>query len=106
MAKGTGLQPNTLLQVPDFVQAVVLASSVGQAFDVPAGMRYVAFSMNADFWVKYGSTAALIPSTSTTAGTSSPELNPTARDIRSTSLTTGLSIIAPAATSGSMAWYT
>ena len=70
MSKGTGVPTQSILSAPDYTQAVVLAtgSSNAQVFDVPAGMGYCGFSMNNDFWVKYGSTAVVIPSTSTTAG--------------------------------------
>lgn len=107
MAKGTGLPTNSILVAPDYVQGVVLAtgSSNAQAFDVPAGMAYVGFSMNGDFWVSYGSTAATIPGTSTTAGTTTPELNPTFRNLRSTQATTGIAISAEQVTKGSMSWY-
>lgn len=105
MAKGSNLRVQDVIAAPDFVQAVVLAANTGQAFDTPAGMGKVLFSMTGDFWVKYGSTAALVPSTSTTGGSSSPELNPTMRDIVSTAACTGISIIAAAVQSGSLAWY-
>lgn len=105
MAKQSGVPTPSILQFPDFTQSVVLSSGVGQAFDVPAGMGYVGFSMNADFWVKYGSTAAAVPSTSSTSGTTNSELNPTYRNIGSTAATTGISIAADAATKGSLNWY-
>lgn len=105
MSKGTGVPVASILHAPDYTQAVVLSSGVGQAFDVPAGMGFVGFSLTEDFWVKYGSTAAAVPSTSTTAGTSSPELNPTYRNLSSTAKTTGISIVSDAAAKGSINWY-
>ena len=82
MSKGTGIAAGQILGFPDFVQAVVLVANTGQAFDTPAGMGSVLFSMNADFYARYGSTAAAVPTTSSTAATGS-ELNPTARNIGS-----------------------
>jgi len=105
MAKGTGLSMQAILTRPDFTQAVVLAAGTGQAFDVPTGMAFVAFSMDTDFWVRYGSTAAAVPSSSTTSGTTNAELNPTTRFVGSTATTSGISIVSAYACNGSMSWY-
>jgi len=105
MAKGTGLPTQSILAVPDAVQAVVLAAGTGQAFDVPTGMACVAFSMDQDFWVLYGSTAASVPTTSSTSLTTNAELNPTVRNVQSTATTSGISIISSVVCSGSLAWY-
>jgi len=105
MAKGSGIALNGILATPDYTQPVVLSSGVGQAFDTPTGMAIAAFSMNNDFWVKYGSTGATVPSTSSTAGSSSPELNPTMRFVGSTLSCTGLSIVSDFAAKGSINWY-
>ena len=105
MAKGTGVETRSILSSPDFVQSVALSSGVGQAFDTPAGMSYVLFSMDTNFWVRYGSTAASVPTTSSTAGTTNAELNPTARNIGSTQACTGISIVSSAACVGSLSWY-
>lgn len=96
-----------ILSSPDFVQNVVLAANTGQAFDTPAGARVVVFAMDSDFWVRYGSTNAAIPTSSSTVGSSTwaAELNPTARDIGSTVNTTGISIISASAAKGSLAWF-
>jgi len=104
MPKGTGLPPNTILSAPDFVQHVSLASSVGQAFDTPAGMGYVLFSFRGDFSARYGSTSAANVTTSSTAATGS-EINPTIRNIVSTAQTTGISVIADQAITGTLSWY-
>lgn len=96
---------NEIIQRPDFVQAVVLASSVGQAFDVPAGAGFVAFSFSDNFWVLYGSTAAGLPSSSSTGGSTNSELNPTVRNIGSTASCTGISISSPNAQAGSLTWW-
>lgn len=103
--KNSGIYTGQILNSPSFVQAVVLASSVAQAFDVPAGMGYVNFAFNADVWAKYGSTQATIPATTSTAGTTNSELNPTARNIGSTVACTGISIISASACAGSLSWF-
>lgn len=94
-----------IMQAPDFVQAVVLASSVGQSFDTPAGAGFVVFSFSDNYWVRYGSTTAGLPSSSSTAGSSTSELNPTARNIGSTASCTGISISSPNAQVGSISWW-
>ena len=85
------LHPTDILRAPNFVNVAVLASSVNQGFDVPTGAKYVSFAGNADFYVKLGSTACLLPTTSvsTGAGNGANELNPTVRSIGSTAATTG-----------------
>lgn len=105
MAKGPGIPTNQILQAPDFVQGVVLAAGTAQAFDTPTGMGYALFSFDQDFWVKYGSTAATVPSSSTTSGTTNSELNPTIRNIASTASCTGISLISNFTANGSISWY-
>lgn len=108
MSKGMGIRNSgEILSFPDYTQAVVLAtgSSNAQAFDVPTGMAFACFAFNADVWVKYGSTAVVIPSTSTTAGSSTPELNPTTRNLGSTQSCTGISLASEYVTKGSINWY-
>lgn len=105
MSGQTGVPTPSILQKPDITQSVVLSSGVGQAFDVPAGMGYAGFSMNADFWVRYGSTAAVVPTTSSSAGTTSAELNPTYRNLSSTAGTTGFSMVSDFGAKGSINWY-
>lgn len=105
MAKGTNLALNSVLPFSDFIQPVVLAAGVGQAFDVPAGMGFVAFSMDQDFWTKYGSTSAIVPAASTTAASTAGELNPTIRNLGSTASCTGISLISASDSKGSLAWY-
>ncbi len=92
-------------QPSNYVQGVVFAAGTGQAFDVPAGAGYVAFSFPSDFWVKFGSTGVVIPTSSTTAGSTSPELNPTARNIGSSAGCTGISLISATTQAGSISWY-
>ena len=112
MAKGTGLRTENVQLMPDFVQGVVLASSVPQAFDTPAGMGYVSFSFDSDVYVKYGSTATGYPSSSATAGTTFGERIPgaaatqTMRNIQSTAACSGISLVGAAAVArGTLSWY-
>ena len=100
-----GMPPSDFLRAPNYVNAAVLASSVGQAFDVPEGAQFVSFKGSVDFYVKYGSTAAAVPTSSLSTGNGS-ELNPTTRSIGSTNATTGLSVISPSAGNVTMSWYT
>jgi hypothetical protein len=96
--------PTEILSCPNFVQSFVLSSGVAQAFDTPTGAGYVAFSMNSDVWVSYGSTSATVPAASST-GSSGSELNPTVRNIGSTASCTGISIYSDSACKGSLAWF-
>lgn len=106
--KGTGLtHPQDIISTPDTVQRAVLAAGTGQAFDIPALGSYVIFGSNVDFLVRWGSTAAAVPTTSSTAvSTDLTELNPTARNVGSTADTTGFSIIAATTGIVTMSWYT
>lgn len=99
-----GVNATQILASPDVVQSVVLSSGVGQAFDTPAGAGFVAFAADADIWVRYGSTAAVAPTTTTT-GSSGSEFNPTIRNIGSTQTTSGISIYSDSACKGSIAWW-
>ena len=96
--------PTEVLSTPDFVQSVVLTSGVAQAFDTPTDAGFVVFAINSDYWVRYGSTGAVSPTTSST-GASGSELNPTSRNIGSTLACTGISIYSDYACKGSIAWY-
>lgn len=105
--KGTGLtHPQDVIVSPDYVQQAVLVANTGQAFDVPTGGSYVVFGSNADFMVRWGSTAASIPTTSSTGSSTNAEMNPTARNVGSTASTTGFSIIAATVGIVTMSWYT
>lgn len=95
---------NEIMQRPDFVQAVVLASSVGQSFTPPAGAGFVAFSFPDNFWVNYGNTSAGLPA-ATSTGSSNSELNPTVRNIGSTLSTSVISVSSPNAQAGSISWW-
>ena len=95
-----------ILASPDTYTNVVLAGGAAQAFDVPPGAGVVAFSFNTDFWVKYGSTGAQVPTTSqSSASSSGSELNPTIRNIGSTLACTGISINSAGAGAGSLCWF-
>ena len=85
---------------------VFAAASSGHAFDTPAGCRNVLFSGTADFYVAYGTTAATVPSSDTTAGSSNfgpVELNPTIRHL--TTASTGISLVASSSGIVTMAFY-
>lgn len=104
--KGTGLtHPFDIISSPDYVGHGVLASSVGQAFDTPTGAGFVVFSSNVDFFVRYGSTAASVPTTSSTGSSTNAELNPTTRNIGSTAACTGISVISANAGIVTMSWF-
>ena len=105
--KNTGLgNANEILASPDTYTNVVLAAGTAQAFDVPSGAGFVAFSFNTDIWVKYGSTGAQVPTTSqSSASSTGSELNPTIRNIGSTLACTGVSIVSAAAAAGSLTWF-
>ena len=108
MSKGPVIPIGQILDAPDYTQGVVLTtgSSNAQAFDNPiAGGGYVNLAFNTDVWVKYGSTACVIPSSTTTAGSSTPELNPTMRNIHSPLACTGISLAAEIAGKGVISWY-
>jgi hypothetical protein len=95
-----------ILATPDTYTNVVLAAGLAQAFDVPSGAGIVAFSFNTDFWVKYGSTGAQVPTTSqSSASSSGSELNPTIRNFGSTLGCTGISIVSAIAGAGSLCWF-
>lgn len=93
----------------DFIQQAALVAATGQAFDVPTGGGQVAFSatIGVDLWVRFGSTAAAIPTTSTTGGstTNNTILNPTIRNITSTLACTGYSVISATTGIAVMEWW-
>lgn len=106
--KNSGLlHPTEIIAVSDTVQQAVLVGGTGQAFDVPSGARYCSFapSLALDFWVRYGSTAASIPTTSSTGSSTNSELNPTTRNIGSTAMTTGISLVAASAGYVTISWW-
>jgi hypothetical protein len=97
MKKLQPLPASGILGISDNVQTGVLTAATGAAFDVPEGSAYVNFAFTGDTFVRFGSTAAFVPSTNssgaTTAGTTTPQfMNPTARYIYGS---TGYSVISP-----------
>lgn len=99
------MHPTDIAASPDTIGIAVLVAATGQAFDVPAGAGFVSFGADCNFIARYGSTSAQVPTSSSTAGSTSGEVNPTARNIGSTQSCTGISLIS--ATSGivTMSWY-
>ena len=96
---------NEILTPSNFRQSVVLSSGVGQAFDVPTGAGIVAFAFDQPFWVQYGSTGAIVPSSSSTAGSTNSEYSPTVRNLSSTLACTGISLVSDYAAKGSLSWF-
>jgi hypothetical protein len=104
--RGTGLlHERDIIGVSDTVTTVVLTSGTGQAFDTPTGARFALFSFNVDLWAAYGSTGAVSPGASSTAGSTKIELNPTMRHIVSTADCTGVSVYSDLTGKGTIAWY-
>lgn len=89
------------LAAPQYIDARVLAANTAETVTVPTGRNIVVFSGTADFYVRYNGGAAAVPAADVTDGNGS-ELNPTVR-----SVTPGgtFSIIAPATTVVTMAFY-
>ena len=96
------LHPTDVLAAPNFINVAVLAAGTGQAFDTPSGASIVTFGASIDFYVKYGSTSAAVPTTSMSTGNANGELNPTVRNVRSS---TGLSLISASAGNVTMSWF-
>lgn len=72
------------------IDAVVLAANTAETYTIPTGARFLLFSADGDFYVRYAGTAA-IPAADITNGSGS-ELNPAMRYVKSLS---SISIIAP-----------
>lgn len=94
----------------DSVGTLSLAAATGAAVDVPAQAHFLQAQSDAPFWIRYGSTAASIPSSSSTASSTNSEYVPLAamplrRNIGSTLTTTGISIIAPTTGIVSLQWF-
>ena len=105
--KGIGLRValDTYIAPSNSVTNLLLATSSPQAVDVPAGAKFLTIAGATDFWIRFGSTAVAIPSSSTIGTTGAPAseyipLYTTPRKWQlSTANTTGLSI-----TSASSQW--
>lgn len=85
---------------PQWIDSRVLAANTAEAHTVPTDARFVVFSSDGDFYVRYNGTAA-IPGADVTDGTSA-EINPTVRNL---SGVTSISLIASATRVVSMAFY-
>lgn len=75
-------QQNNVLYAPppsDTRYAIVLAGGTAQTVTVPTGANYVVFAARGEFWVNYGTTAA-VPAINNVAG-NAPELNPVAKRV-------------------------
>lgn len=91
----------------DAIATMVSVAGTGQAFDTPTGAGFVSFGANVDFWVRFGSTVATVPTTSSTANTTANTsvLNPTVRNIGSTLACTGISIVSASTGYIVMEWF-
>ncbi len=78
--------------VSDYVEDVVLAADTLLRVPLPAGARFVLFSLDNDFRAKLGTVAAslALPTATSTDGSGS-ELNPAARRVPAT-LTDGVTV--------------
>lgn len=99
------LHPTETPTVSDTIQQAVFVANTAQAFDVPPGGCMVAFASDVNFWVRYGSTGASIPTTSSTGGSTNAELNPLQRNVVSTASCTGYSVISPSSGYFTASWY-
>lgn len=83
-----------------YVNAQVLAANVAEVHTIPSGANRVLFSSTANFYVKFGGTAA-VPSTEVTDGSGSI-LNPT---LRFCGGTTTIGLISPTTCVVTMEFY-
>ena len=89
----------------DHVDPIVLSANLSQAHPVPAGVQYVLFSFDGDFYARFGESpaiAATLPTVSAADGEGS-ELNPAARRIPAG--LTHIALISEAPRKGSLAFY-
>lgn len=89
-----------------YINTRALAANTAETETVPTGVTggtaaYVVFKCDADFWVCWSGSTAVVPAADVTDGTGS-ELNPTERYIGGV---TTYSIISASASSISMAYY-
>lgn len=99
-----GLNPTDVVRASNHINAAVLSSGAGQAFDVPVGAQFVRFEGTADFYVTMGSTGATAPAVSITNGTAG-EIGPLTRNIGSTNATPTLTIASSSDNTVTMAWH-
>lgn len=98
MAKPVSLlRPAMVITPPDNVATVAL-STTPVAIDVPAAVQMVNFGATGNFAVAYGTTVCVFPAASTTVGsTAGCEINPSARALGSTAVTTGITVVGTSA---------
>lgn len=89
---------------PAYVDPIVLAPGVMELHPLPAGAAYLVFSLDGDFFAKFGtsSVVAALPMASTSDGSGS-ELNPAARRVPAGA--THVALIASQAATGSLSVY-
>ena len=93
----------------DFIQQAVLVAGTAQAFDTPnaGGQVNITAAAGMDVYVRFGSTAAVVPTTSTTGGstTNNNVLNPGLRNISSTANCTVISLVSTTAGVVTIEWW-
>ncbi len=101
-----GLSPRgSIIARSDFITSIALSTAV-VAFDTPAGARDAIFGATGNFAISYGTTSAVFPAATSTAGSTGSEINPLARDFGSTANTTGGSVVGTTAGGFlTIAWY-
>lgn len=85
----------------DTFYEVSIAASTNQQLTAPANTKFVLFSGNGDFYVRYDGTAATVPSSATWAS-GNQELNPDGRKCKAGDT---FDVIAPAATKITATFY-
>ena len=92
------LRPANIIS-PASAFATIALSTTPQQVDLIPFCQVVSFGATANFGVTYGSSSAVFPAASTTIGATQSssaavaEINPTSRNLQSTSATTGLCVI-------------
>jgi hypothetical protein len=89
------------LGAPTYINHYALAANTAKNIAIPANASVAIFSANADFYANYTGTA-VVPAGDVTDGTGS-EMNPTVRYVKR--ITSPFSVIAPATTVLTIAWY-
>lgn len=96
MPNNTGLlRPANIVQPSSAVATILLSTTPQQIDNIPFG-QVVAFGATANFGVSYGTTVATFPAASTTSASTAAgatEINPTVRNLQSTSVTSGITVI-------------
>ena len=100
--RGARGEASGAINTSDSYYAGELAASTNQEVTLPTNTNIVVFSANGDFYCRYDSSAAVIPTGSIDAD--SVELTPSVRDVSDSGIT-DLNIIAPATTKITLAFY-